>query len=1459
MKRKLLLICVALLCAVGTWAQASFNHIYTEGVTASAGSNYFLYNIGSGMFLTDGMDYGTHASVDHGGRILTLANNTNGFSIYTQPYSANGSDEKNGYLTTNGYIDTGTNDADWVFTPVSVAGYTNAYTIKNSESQYLYWECKEKLYQDKVGQFINVGASTNDNYSYWLLIPLTTRQAANDYTYLLRNTEFQHPWELVMWSNTATWTNYCGGNKENTCAEMISSAFDVSQTISVSVSNGKYIIYNQGFYRNDDATKPAYLYANADTKVMRILNSESEGTAADMSGASTSFSAGKYVNSVSTIVKTNSLKVGVKTEGTNWTIFDNFYLEYLGNGLAVVYEPADFTSGGSASADTWYAFTVPDDGLYTVTPSAAGIFSYTQNGNQAFDGTFTSFYAPTTGRLQYLTAGTFYFKTNTTANVTIAAQSVKAGADFTAFIDDPSFERLSLTSSSNVSTDLLNWVGTDNTGTAYISHKDKQTRSFSGVDGNNLFETWKNNSGFTDYYLKQTLHNLPVGLYRLTCKVASDNTNTVTVEFGASSQNAACTGKTNGISTTVDLNNTSVGDVLIHLHSTKWFKVDDFRLQLVANLIEKDAVELPAGGTMAADAWYYFPAGADDKWIDAPIPGNIVFTTDGSQLTNIAGTALSEMTMTSGTKYYIKSSSAQTVTVSEQTIANGTYYLYSPYTGLFLGSGANYGTSAFADKYGVPFDLELHADGYMLKFVDWNKYLYGPNWLYVDGDNGAKFKIAESTVGDYTGYALFNKAETSNNRLYVYLKENGDKYRVAGNAIIGDNCENEAQTVWQLKSVAEHNTVVNAYPTDNINHVIAAAGMEDKTDAAGFESYLSTYYDANDMTDKIGTAKFGGGAGDWTWTQVENRSGSDGYRYETAWQYQRTGSYTQTIAAANLPAGVYKVEMGGFDRHASEASDISLASSYGSLSSSYLKANDEQVRMKAWADVEGRPTTGETQANSINSGAADNVVYVYLDGSTDLNLKVCKPAYLEVCYFNFGNFRLTRYTLKDADETDYTALNTAIAAAETHTLGFESGEYAPYNNIERLSELANAKAIDQDADNTKEMVNASTNALNDGAWTANVGDVECVYNGDFANGQGSPAANIQDYGWTRTNAWGSFQGDSDKSSTSNGTSYYNQPGSLQYGNAGYYTMPLKANTIYQLTFKYASWEANSNNWVKASVLKSGEGMAAVKYEKNATVHTTAGAFVAKTILFVTTTAGDYVLTLNNDGNTVITDVSIRKAANQYLEFADGSVPNYAPGRYPSVKITRTLTAGRWATAVYPFAVPKSSDLAIATISEYDKETGELTFDAPDASTANTPFLMRSTAGATEISLSDVTVAAASVTNATANEAHLIGTYSATDITNAEKNYVLSNNVIYPVGDAGATIPAYRAYFQIDQDTQDSEVKALTLVFDDADAIGSIVNSQEPMAESQIYNLAGQRLSKAQKGVNIINGKKVLVK
>jgi hypothetical protein len=43
---------------------------------------------------------------------------------------------------------------------------------------------------------------------------------------------------------------------------------------------------------------------------------------------------------------------------------------------------------------------------------------------------------------------------------------------------------------------------------------------------------------------------------------------------------------------------------------------------------------------------------------------------------------------------------------------------------------------------------------------------------------------------------------------------------------------------------------------------------------------------------------------------------------------------------------------------------------------------------------------------------------------------------------------------------------------------------------------------------------------------------------------------------------------------------------------------------------------------------------------------------------------------------------------------------------------------------------------------------------------------------------------------------------------------------------------------------------------DANSIQKIDNAQKT-TEDAIYNIAGQRLNKVQKGINIINGKKVL--
>ena len=76
---------------------------------------------------------------------------------------------------------------------------------------------------------------------------------------------------------------------------------------------------------------------------------------------------------------------------------------------------------------------------------------------------------------------------------------------------------------------------------------------------------------------------------------------------------------------------------------------------------------------------------------------------------------------------------------------------------------------------------------------------------------------------------------------------------------------------------------------------------------------------------------------------------------------------------------------------------------------------------------------------------------------------------------------------------------------------------------------------------------------------------------------------------------------------------------------------------------------------------------------------------------------------------------------------------------------------------------------------------------------------------------------------------------------------------YPVGD-GVKIPEGKAYLVY---TAPTPVKGFTFVFDDDDPTAiEMVNGQSSMV-NEIYNLAGQRINKMQKGINIVNGKKIL--
>jgi hypothetical protein len=87
------------------------------------------------------------------------------------------------------------------------------------------------------------------------------------------------------------------------------------------------------------------------------------------------------------------------------------------------------------------------------------------------------------------------------------------------------------------------------------------------------------------------------------------------------------------------------------------------------------------------------------------------------------------------------------------------------------------------------------------------------------------------------------------------------------------------------------------------------------------------------------------------------------------------------------------------------------------------------------------------------------------------------------------------------------------------------------------------------------------------------------------------------------------------------------------------------------------------------------------------------------------------------------------------------------------------------------------------------------------------------------------------------------------------NYVLQKQEkvgFFQVQDEPKAIKANRAYLNV---PSGSSVKAF-FFGDTEDAIQSVISGT---ASAEIYNLAGQRVNKLQRGVNIVNGKKVLVK
>ena len=149
------------LCALALAAFAALPDAEAASWTsgqAVGGGEFYLYNIGTGMFLNAGdpqTGWGTHAYLNSRfGYKVTLAGKDGAFTIKT-PCSNGGSSD---YLTKDMWSDG--KATTWTFTPVTVDGYTNVYTISIDNAYITGASTRE----------VKTADDATSNNAHWLLI-----------------------------------------------------------------------------------------------------------------------------------------------------------------------------------------------------------------------------------------------------------------------------------------------------------------------------------------------------------------------------------------------------------------------------------------------------------------------------------------------------------------------------------------------------------------------------------------------------------------------------------------------------------------------------------------------------------------------------------------------------------------------------------------------------------------------------------------------------------------------------------------------------------------------------------------------------------------------------------------------------------------------------------------------------------------------------------------------------------------------------------------------------------------------------------------------------------------------------------------------------------------------------------------------------------------------------------------
>lgn len=742
----------------------------------------------------------------------------------------------------------------------------------------------------------------------------------------------------------------------------------------------------------------------------------------------------------------------------------------------------------------------------------------------------------------------------------------------------------------------------------------------------------------------------------------------------------------------------------------------------------------------------------------------------------------------------------QSIVLNATAVYDGIYFLKvaatydgtsegtSAAVGKYLARGMNYGTHATLDKYGLP--VQITTDGNNVTTIqayDTKRYFFHGNTYDCYADQASLAASGYFTVTLNNGKLLIH-----NNSMAAgtYLKYNTSAAGDANIAVFDDgNGTNSGPIImWTTENASGHATVMQSYKDGQAATAAAAAyasgnyeSLNGITTVSALEAELEANYIKGDFV-KPSTIES---------VQEKYQGGQPGSGNITETVYSNTINITEP--------GFYKFSMLAFYRaannevtqnmHTNGVDFPPVALFFGNsetqIKSVYDEGSASQIE-EGWGDVtyngQHYPNNTSASLKMFQGGHYHNDVYFYASepGEYTYGVKYMGFASANAQWFIYSpeSVEISSYAAA-ADAADYTALQDAIDAYDAATWGFETGEYAPYNNATAIEKIADAKAINPAEDNSKLLVNSLTAYL---TLTANATEVNAFGN----DGAFSTTKGWQNSAWVATE--GNYVG------VPNGTT-------ITYGNIAGYTVPLKANTIYELKLRHSGWDKdNTDGGGTVSMLLGEDGLKDATYNGNPSyAKGDDNTYLQETFLFKTGAAGNYVFTLRgNGGRTTVKGFSLV------------SVPS---------KVSVEFGASGFATFAcdYPVALPDdesvkgyTASIEDATIS-FNKLTDKLV-------PANTGVMLSGTPNS-EMKL-DV------VTSADAQSSDFIrGTGAAPGEDNEYYFFAIKKSsaelTFGTFNPATLVVAKNKAYLKISKGAFSSGDARLTLRFDDTTAINAI--------------------------------------